>query len=354
MSRPRPFFRSPTPREQGYLWPAEWAPHEATWLAWPHDEDTWPGCLGDAEAAFANLAEAIGRGETVHLLVKDARTELRARSALETAGAKQVRFHRIATADSWFRDYGPIVVARGRGKTRERLALDFVFNAWGEKYSALMRDTGIPSKLEKIHEIPPVRTRFVLEGGSIEGNGLGTLITTEQCLLGENRNPRFTREEIERHLRELLGVRHILWLGSGIEGDDTDGHIDDITRFVGPRTVMTVVPDDPKHPDAAALHDNHRRLLSMADQDGVPLEVVALPAPAPVKARAGHPLPASYANFYIANKTVAVPVFGDKQDKRALRLIGKAFPKREIVPIRCNDLIEGFGALHCVTQQLPR
>jgi agmatine deiminase len=341
------------PRALGYAWPAEWERHEATWLAWPHDEKTWPGCLPDAEDAFARLAAAIGEGERVHLLVKDAPTQARARARLSALGARRVTFHRIATADSWFRDYGPIVVAKGHGPMRRRLALDFVFNAWGRKYPTLLRDDRIPRRLEGVHGLPTWRSRMVLEGGSIEGNGRGTVLTTEQCLLHENRNPGWIRQEIEQELRDTLGVRHVLWLGRGIEGDDTDGHVDDIARFVAPSVVVAVEQPDRKDPDHAPLADNLRRLAAMADQDGRPLEVVKLPSPEPVIGSDGRRLPASYANFYVSNRSVCAPVFGGRHDERALRVLRRCFPRRRVVPIRCERVVEGMGTLHCVTQQLP-
>jgi agmatine deiminase len=342
-----------TPRSRGFRWPAEWERHEATWLAWPHDPRTWPDCVEEAEGAFARLAAAVGAGETVHLLVKDAATESRARRHLSLAGARRVLLHRIPTADSWFRDYGPIVVVRGRGRRRERLALDFRFNAWGEKYAELMADDRIARRLVRIHGLEDLRIDLVLEGGSIDGNGAGTLLTTTQCLLHRNRNPSLVREEIERELREALGVRHVLWLGEGIVGDDTDGHVDDIARFVSPTAVVAAVEEDPKDPNHEPLVENLRRLSAMADQDGRPLEVVELPMPEPVFARDGRRLPASYANFYVANACVAVPVFGSRRDAAALRVLRRCFPGRAIVPIRCEHVVEGMGTLHCVTQQLP-
>jgi len=342
-----------TPRQRGFLWPAEWERHEGTWLAWPHDPLTWPGCVEQAETAFAQLAAAVSQGEMVRLLVKDAATEARARARLAAAGARRVSLHRVRTADSWFRDYGAVVVAKGRGATRERLGIDFTFNAWGNKYATLKADDDIPWRTRAVVGLGVLRTSFVLEGGSIEGNGAGTLLTTTQCLLHENRNPRLTKEEIELRLREWLGVRHILWLGEGIEGDDTDGHVDDITRFVDATTVVTVLEEDPKDKNHEPLLENLRRLEAMADQDGRPLTVVKLPMPGHVRALDGRRLPASYANFYVANACVCVPVFGHENDEEALRVLKRCFPSRAIVPIRCERLVEGMGTLHCVTQQIP-
>jgi agmatine deiminase len=347
-------IRGASPRAQGFAWPAEWSRHEATILAWPHDPKTWPGCVPEAEQVFATFITAIGTGETVHVLVRDEGIEARAREHLAAAGAsKRVRLHRVPTADSWLRDTGPIVVARGRGAGRERLALDFRFNAWGEKYESLMADDDLPPRLRKLHRIPGRRIDLVLEGGSIDGDGQGTVLTTEQCLLHTNRNPDLTRAEIEWHLREALGAKTILWLGAGIEGDDTDGHVDDITRFVAPGVVVTVVEDDPQDPNHAPLDDNLRRLRAMEDARGRALEVIPLPMPRPILGGDGRPLPASHANFLIANRVVCVPTFGQPSDAVACKRLARLFPSRRIVPIRCERFVEGMGALHCVSQQIP-
>lgn len=342
-----------SPRAHGYRWPAEWEPHEATLLAWPHDPTTWLSGIEHAERAFAQLAAAVSRGETVHLLVNDEAMERRARTKLAEASAGDVRLHRIPTADAWFRDYGPITLVKGESGQRERLGLDFVFNAWGGKYPELFADSQIPQALAPILGLEMWQSDFVLEGGSIEGNGEGTLLTTEQCLLNANRNPASSRADIEATLRESLGVRHVLWLGEGISGDDTDGHVDDITRFVNADTILTAVQPDIRDPDAAPLAENLRRLRSMHDQDGKPFALIELPMPEPIFSSNGGRLPASYANFYVANRVVCAPVFGQPRDEVALNILSRCFPQREIVPIRCEHIVEGLGALHCVTQQVP-
>lgn len=346
-------FRRPTPREEGYRWPAEWERHEGTWLAWPHDPETWGQVLDEVEDAFTLFAWALGRRETVHVLVTDAAMERRVAARLQAAGVRRAALHRLTTVDSWIRDYGPIVVAKGRGRTRERLALDFTFNAWGGKYPTLEKDDGVPGRLKRVHGLPTRKVGFVLEGGSIEGNGRGTLLTTEQCLLDPNRNPRLVRAEIEAHLREGLGARHVLWLGEGIAGDDTDGHVDDVTRFVNPTTVVTAVEEDPRDENFAPLRDGLRRLRAMADQDGRPLEIVRLPMPPAVFAPGGKRLPASYANFYVGNGVVVVPTFGHARDAQALRILRRCFPGRDVVGIRCEQVVEGLGALHCLSHQHP-
>ena len=347
-------FRSLTPRDRGFRWPAEWEAHEATLLAWPHDESTWPGGLEHAEGAMAAFAAAVSRGETVHLLVNNAAMETRARKLLAEAEAADVELHRIPTADVWLRDYGPITLVEGDAEAETRLCLAFTFNAWGGKYPELFLDDGIPARLEPVLGLPVRRELFVLEGGSIEGNGRGTLLTTEQCLLNPNRNPGCTREEIETRLRECLNVDRILWLGAGVAGDDTDGHVDDVARFVGPRSVVAAMQPDPNDPDHAPLSDNRQRLAAMTDEAGRPLEVIELPMPAPVCNGDGDRLPASHANFYVCNAAVCVPTFGGASDEAALKILARCFPGRAVVPIRCERFVEGFGTLHCVSQQIPR
>ena len=342
----------PTPRERGFRWPAEWEPHEATFLAWPHDRRTFRS-LDRAEAAFATFAAAISRGETVHLLVGDAAMEARARALLREADARDIRLHTIRTADVWFRDYGPITLVKGSGPSRERLSVDFTFNAWGGKYPSLLADDAIPARLEPMLGIERLDVDLVLEGGSIEGDGDGTLLTTEQCLLNANRNAHLSRAEIEETLREHLGIETVLWLGEGIAGDDTDGHIDDITRFVGPGRVVTVVQPDRLDPDHAPLADNLRRLRSLRDARGRRLEVIELPMPAPLYKDDGQRLPASHANFYICNAAVCVPVFGGTSDEQALSVLATCFPERRVVPVPCRHVVEGLGTLHCISQQLP-
>ncbi len=343
-----------SPRGQGYRWPAEWAPHEATLLAWPHDETTFPSGVEHAERAFAHFAAAISQGETVHLCVADEAMAERAMPLLEDAGGQDIELHLIETADVWFRDYGPITVARGEGAQRERLAIDFTFNAWGGKYEELLADDTIPVRIQPALGLPLISTDLVLEGGSIDGDGEGTLLTTEQCLLHENRNGDLSRDDIAEALSMFLGVEKVLWLGDGIDGDDTDGHIDDITRFVAPGKVVTAMQPDPKDPDHKALKANFRRLQKMRDAQNRRIEIIELPMPEPLVSAAGQRLPASYANFYVCNAAVCVPVFGGAEDGRALEILGACFPGRDVVPIRSEHLVEGLGSLHCVSQQVPR
>jgi agmatine deiminase len=331
---------APTPRSLGYAMPAEWAPHEATWLAWPHDPVTWPDRVPMAEEVYVQMIRALAPHERVELLVKDAATKNRARSLLKDAGVHaNVRFHDIPTADSWFRDYGPTFVKNAAGEVGY---VDWVFNAWGNKYETLLRDDGIPA----------FETDVVMEGGSIEVNGAGTVLTTEQCLLNRNRNPHLSRAQIEDVLREHLGVDQVLWLKEGIVGDDTDGHIDDLARFVDATTIVAAVEPDPADENHAILEDNLRRLHTFRDSNGRPYRIVELPMPGYVGDEEGR-LPASYANFYIANGVVLLPTFGHPNDADAQRVLQGLFPTRRVVPIRCEDLVYGMGTLHCVTQQQP-
>jgi agmatine deiminase len=286
----------------------------------------------------------------VHINVADAAMEARARSVLARAGvaATNVFFHHHPTNDAWCRDHGPMFVQRGG----EQLILDWGYNAWGGKYPPFDLDDVIPSRIAAELGIPVAVPGMILEGGSIDVNGRGTLLTTEACLLHPNRNPDRSREDIERMLRDWLGVSHILWLGEGIVGDDTDGHIDDITRFTDERTVVTVIEEDPRDDNFAMLQDNLRRLETMTDQDGVPLRIVTLPMPHPVTYE-GHRLPASYANFYIGNEVVLMPAYDPDRDGVAQETLQGLFPTRLVVPIDCTELIWGLGAFHCLTQQWP-
>ncbi len=333
--------------------PAEWEPHEATWLAWPHKEESWPGLFEAIPYVWGEIVRALVPSEEVRILVANEEMEHLARGVLRQASipVERVRFFHVPTDDAWIRDHGPIFLLN---RADRRLAIaDWEYNAWGGKYSPWAQDNAVPQRIAEIFDLPVARPGMVLEGGSIDVNGRGTLLTTESCLLNPNRNPDLTRAAIEQKLRNYLGAHHILWLGEGIVGDDTDGHVDDIARFVAPRRVVAVVTEDRSSPDYAALADNFERLQYMRDQDGHPLEVVPLPLPDPVF-HEGQQLPASYANFYIANGAVLVPIFGVRQDQEALSLLQTLFPTRRVVGIHCRELIWGLGAIHCVTQQQPR
>jgi agmatine deiminase len=356
------FIQDNTPQELGYHMPAEWEPHEATWLAWPKDPLTWPDRVPQAQEVFAQMIEALTPGEKVHLLVDDAEAEQKALRILaeKKVFKKNLFLHQIPTVDSWIRDYGPIFVkrsfsssqpslSRGKGKL---MILDWGFNAWGDKYEELKKDDVIPQKVAPLLDIPVLHPSLVLEGGSIDVNGAGTLLTTEQCLLNPNRNPHLSKPQIEEFLQNYLGVNQIFWLAEGVEGDDTDGHVDDVARFVSTDTVVTVLEEDPQDKNFKALQENLKRLQSFRLPNGKPLKVIPLKMPNPVFSNDGR-LPASYANFYIANGVVLVPIFHQDNDEVALSIFSKIFPSRKVVGIFCEDLVWGMGAIHCVTQQQP-
>lgn len=341
------------PASLGFRMPAEWEPHQATWLSWPHNEETWPDELPRVEATMAQAVAALAPHETVHINVNDAGHERHVRAVLDDAGVRgDVHLHRIPTNDAWVRDHGAIFVVRDGDAGREVAATDWGFNSWGGKYPPFDLDNAVPAQMADLLGVRRFVADIILEGGSIEVNGHGQLLTTEQCLLNPNRNPHLDRAAIEQRLRDFLGVRDVLWLGEGIIGDDTDGHIDDITRFVDPNTVVTAVDRDRESPNYAPLQENLERLRTMRGADGQPLRIIELAMPAPVRLK-GEYMPASYANFYIANQTVLLPVYGDPNDEEAVAVLRRCFPDRTVVPIRCNDVIWGLGAFHCLTQQVP-
>jgi agmatine deiminase len=341
--------------DRTYRMPAEWAPHRGTWLSWPHKEASWPGKFDPVPPIFAEMVRVLADEEEVHINVAgpDMEDAVRALLADCGAGAGNVFFHYIPTNDAWCRDHGPIFVERSRNGGVEQVILDWGFNAWGGKYPPYDLDDVVPTRVGAELGIPVCHPGIILEGGSIDVNGRGTLLTTRSCLLNPNRNPDRSQREIEAHLRDWLGAKNILWLGDGIAGDDTDGHVDDITRFTDENTIVTAVQPDPSDPDHEPLDANLHRLREMTDQDGRPFRVVTIPMPAPVE-HDGARLPASYANFYIANGVVLLPTYRDAlNDAEAQRVLQELFPTRRVVPIDCTDLVWGLGAFHCVTQQWP-
>lgn len=341
-----------TPRALGYRMPAEWEPHEATWLSWPHNLGSWPGKFEPVPAIFAEMVAALHEHEEVRILAGSDELEASARQALRARGCESanVRFLRIATDDAWMRDHGPIFVADDHGVVA---MTDWRYNAWGGKYPPYDLDDRVPERINETLKLRRFEPGIVLEGGSIDVNGRGTLLTTESCLLNPNRNPTLSRRDIEKCLEEYLGVRKVIWLGDGIAGDDTDGHVDDLTRFVAPTTVVTAVEEDPADENYRALQDNLRRLRGARDKSGRPLEIIELPTPPPIYYE-DRRLPASYANFYIANRSVLVPVFDDPRDEIVCSTLARLFPERRIAPIAATDLVWGLGACHCLTQQQPK
>jgi len=341
-----------TPRSLGYRMPAEWEPHEATWISWPdRNGQSFPKSYDCVVPTLVRMAVALAESEILRINISSAEQEREVRSLLASvAPMERVEFLHILTNEPWCRDHGPIFVKRPAPPT---LAVnDFGYNAWGGKYPPFEADDVVPTTIARRYGLPLFEPGFILEGGSVDPNGSGALLTTESCLLNPNRNPTLSKEVIEQGLRDYLGVDQILWLGDGIQGDDTDGHIDDITRFVSRSTVVTVVEPDRSDPNHAPLDANLQRLLSMSLADGTPLAVVELPMPPRID-REGLRLPASHANFYIANTSVLLPAFGGDSDQIAASLLADLFPTRKILPIDCRELIWGLGAFHCLTQQQP-
>jgi agmatine deiminase len=366
-----------TPSQLGYRMPAEWEPHAATWLTWPRRHGiSFPGRYDLVPHYWVQLAELLSPHEQVHINTFDDDHEAEVRSHLAQSKRlvrEQVFVHRFPAYEPWCRDHGPIFVTRtgslsSTGSTRDPTpssfpghtgpahsgvaVVDWGYNAWGGKYPPYDLDDEVPRHVARYLNVPLFEPGMILEGGSIDVNGLGTLLTTESCLLNPNRNPERSRLQIEQCLRDFLGVTNILWLGDGIAGDDTDGHIDDLARFVNATTVVTVVEEDPADDNYEPLQENLRRLRTMTDQDGRPLQVETLPMPRPIY-HEGQRLPACYANFYIANKVVVAPTFNDPRDARAMAILERLFPDRRVVGIPSLELIWGLGAFHCVTQQQP-
>lgn len=344
---------SRTPAQLGYRMPAEWEPHAATWLSWPRpDGISFPGAYERVQPALCAMVDALAGSEPVSINVCDAAHEKVVRGFLTQHRARHehVTFHHIPINEPWCRDHGPIFLTRA--EEPRALVLDWDYNAWGWKYPPFDDDNAVPTRIAEKLGLPVVEPGMVLEGGSIEVNGTGTLLTTKSCLLNPNRNPELTQKQIEKRLHDYLGVTNILWLGDGIEGDDTDGHVDDLTRFVSQHVVVTVVEEDENDANHDPLQHNLELLHAMSAENDTPLEVHTLPMPGRI-VRDGQRLPASYANFYIANTVVLVPVFHDANDRWAVTVLEKLFPSRKVVPIDCRELIWGLGAFHCLTQQQP-
>jgi len=338
------------PRQLGYRMPAEWEHHEATWLAWPKNTGTWARDISKVQDAFLEMVRLIVPGERVELLVDEEAEADRIRPLLTARGIEpeRVRFHPVRTVDAWIRDYGPNFLTRqdmdGPVYNRWR------FNGWG-KYEDMLPDARVCGELAPVLGGNCFEPPMVLEGGAIDVNGTGLCLTTESCLLSPNRNPQMAREEAEGLLKDYLGLEEVLWLAGGLAGDDTDGHVDNAARFVSARTVVAAFTGDESDESAAVLEENYARLRNYGGRGG-PLEVVKLPVPSPADYGSGQ-LPASYANFYIANRAVLVPVFGDGRDEEALGLLKGFFPGREVAGVDCRVMIRGLGAIHCVTQQQP-
>ncbi len=344
--------------------PAEWAPHAATWIAWPHNPADWPGKFQLIPWVYCEIVRWLSHAEDVHILVEDALAEKRVTHILRRGGANLARthFHPWRTDRVWLRDSGPVFV-KTTDADRETAITDWHFNAWA-KYRNWHQDDLIPGRVAELYAMSAVQPeimledgskhRLVLEGGSIDTNGEGILLTTEECLLSDvqARNPGVSQSQIETAFREFLGIEQVLWLNRGCAGDDTHGHVDDITRFVGPNTILTALEPDTADENHLPLAENLERLHAARNLNGQPFEIKTLPMPAPVHFE-GQRLPASYANFYICNGLVLVPTFNDPQDRAALNIVAECFPDRTVTGIHCTDLVWGFGALHCMTLGEP-
>ena len=338
-----------TPSSLGYRMPAEWETHSGTWLTWPHNPETWPEQdMQQVETEFMGIIRPLAKNESVHILVNDEGMGNAVESTLNVNNVemKNIFLHDIPTNDSWIRDYGPNFIIQSDGKVA---ANDWDFDSWGRKYKWELDDLAgtVIAEESGLHHFKP---EIVLEGGAIEVNGAGTCVTTESCILNPNRNNGISRDAMETVLKDYLGISKVIWLHGEMEGDDTDGHIDNLARFVNPTTMVCAIEEDDEDPNYRCLKNNFDHLRSATDQDDNLFEIVALPMPGYI----GSPrLPASYANFYIANKSVLVPVYGHPNDKRALSILEPLFPEREIIPIPSTTLILGLGGVHCLTQQQP-
>ena len=336
--------------------PAEWEPHAATWLTWPRpDGISFPDKYETVPPVYAELIRHLITVEDVNINVWDAEMEAWVRALLqkEKTPLTRVRFHHFPAYEPWCRDHGPIFLTRENKGVHERAIVDWDYNAWGGKYPPFDLDDAIPQHVAELRKLPLFSPGIVLEGGSIEVNGAGALLTTTACLLNPNRNPQLNQSQIEKYLRDFLGVRQILWLGEGIVGDDTDGHIDDLTRFVNPTTLVTVVEEDPADANYTILQENLKQLRAMRDERGQPFRIVELPMPGVIEYE-GQRLPASYANFYIGNGIVLVPTYRSKNDRAALEILQREFHDRRVVGVDSTELIWGLGSFHCITQQEPK
>ena len=351
---------SGAPAEHGYVFPAEWERQSATWLSWPRPEGiSFPGRWHEVPAPLSRLVGEIAARQGVRINVPNANWERLAREQLAARGVagRRVRFHHVPTNECWCRDHGPaFVVRRGarRGRADGSLAvIDWGYNAWGGKYPPYDADDAVPTRVAEQLRLPLFRTDVVMEGGAVDFNGAGCVLTTESVLLNPNRNPGLSRRAIERVLRRWYGQERVLWLGEGIEGDDTDGHVDDLARFVSPRTIVTALERDPRDPNHRILRENLRRLAALRGADGRPFEIVTLPMPRRIESE-GLRLPATYLNFLFVNGALLVPTFGDRASERvALATLRRLLPRRRVIGIDCSALIWGLGAIHCLTQQQP-
>ena len=341
-----------TPKENGYYFPAEWEKHTATWLSWPHKEASWPGKIDTIYPVYAKFIKTLTEGELVNINVNDEQMKEQALLYLnaEKADLSKINFFLFPTNDAWCRDHGPAFLINP--KEHKKMIVDWGYNAWGGKYPPYDLDDVIPTRIAEYYKIPVLNPGIIMEGGSVEFNGKGTLLTTTSCLLNPNRNPHLTQKQLEEYLINYYGAEHILWLGDGIDGDDTDGHIDDITRFVNSDTVVTVIEENKDDENYKPLQENLKALKKMRLENGKQINIAELPMPAAV-VYDDQRLPASYANFYIGNAAVIVPTFKDKNDDKALQILSKLFTDRKVIGLDSTDIIWGLGSFHCLSQQEP-
>lgn len=347
------FSIMPTPSSLGYYFPAEFAPHTATWLSWPHKEASWPGKIHTIFPRYAEFIKYLSFSERVCINVRDEAMKQFALEQITAAGAdlSKVSFYFHPTNDAWCRDHGPAFLINPAAE-QKKVVVDWNYNAWGGKYPPFDLDDVIPTLIAEKLGLPVYYPGIIMEGGSVDFNGKGTLMTSKQCLLNENRNPHLNQAQIEQYLMDYYGVQQVLWVDEGIIGDDTDGHIDDTVRFVNEDTVITVVEEDPSDENYGILQQNLKQLKEMRLLNGKPLNIVELPMPDPVIWE-DQRLPASYGNFYICNKYVIVPTFRQAKDDKVCRIIQECFPKHEVVGIDSTDIIWGLGSFHCLSQQEP-
>ena len=336
----------------GFHFPAEWAPHTATWLSWPHKEESWPGKIATIYRPYTEFIKAVSGGELVRINVVNEQMAAFAKEQLLAVGVdlKKVEFFEFSTNDAWYRDHGPAFLINS--DTKQKAIVDWGYNAWGDKYPPYDLDDVIPTKIANRFNLPVYHPGIVMEGGSVDFNGKGTVLTTTACLLNKNRNPHLNQQQVEAYLQNYYGVEQVLWLGDGIVGDDTDGHIDDITRFTDEDTVVTVVEENKNDENYHILQENLETLKTMRLLNGKQLNIVELPMPDPVYYD-GQRLPASYANFYISNAAVVVPTYRCKNDDKALDILTQCFPDRKVIGIDSTDIIWGLGSFHCLSQQEP-
>ncbi len=352
-----------TPRELGYRFPAEWEPHAATWFSWPRPEGiSFPGKYHTVPENLVRIFCEIQSRERVEINIPNENYEFLVRQFLDEYGCPQrnVGFHYIRTNESWCRDHGPAFVVRRRkmrtkkATKRELAVVDWGFNAWGGKYPPYDDDDAVPTRVAEALKLPVFYPKVVMEGGAVDFNGAGTVLTTTDCLLNKNRNPGLSKPQIEQHLKAYYGQQHVCWLTGGIEGDDTDGHVDDLARFINPTTIVVGMEDDPKDANYRVLRSARKQLDALRDQDGRPFEVVEIPMPGVVE-HDGQRLPATYVNFYFVNGALLVPTYRHrKNDRRAIETLQEHLPKHKVIGIDCVELIWGLGAIHCLTQQQPR